>query len=116
MDNFKRLLEDFESEFLGTLKKMKTKSGIFDPDDDEMEDQNKKNLDMLVKILNQNQGTPIPEKVYYKMVQTLFPKDEAKRIINHFLRRKLISGEYTPKGTEYQILKKIEKRDYLNFY
>jgi len=110
-----QMLEDFESDFMTTLKKMKKPQ--FDLDDEDQDEQHKQNLELFVKILNSHQDMVIPEKVYYKLAGKLFPKQEAKRILNHFIRRKVIKGTYEGSSSlELLVLRTITKKDYLNFY
>jgi hypothetical protein len=111
-----KLAEGFDANFLNALNKIKSdKNKNTDVDDDNI--QLKKNLDYLVKILNKKIDEEFTESEFYKMTDRLFDKKESKRILNHFLRNKAITGAYEGANKVlYMVMRKIERKDYINFY
>ena len=114
----KTLQEGFDDNFMKALGKAKKSEEADDLDleDDRVNAKLKKNLESLVKDLNK-QKKSFTEKDYYSMVGKLFDKKEGKRILNHFLRKKILSGEYeSANKIMYTLDRKIEKKDTLGFY
>jgi len=110
------LEEGFDSNFMKALKSVKKKDKDEEPDLEGDNEELQRNLEKLVQSLNKVKVT-FSEKDYTKMVGNLFDKKEAKRILNHFLRKKVISGEYEGAQTiMYTLERKIEKKDIINFY
>lgn len=119
IESLKNINEGFESDFLKALNKVKASepAADLDLDDDDVNAKLKINLDKLVEIMNKNVNGTFQEKDFYKTSKDLFNKKESKRILNHLLRKKVLSGEYeSASKVIYTITRKIEKNDILNFY
>ena len=113
------LKEGFDDDFMKGLDKVKKQDKLEtgDLDDDRVSSKLKKNLESLVKILNKKVDDEWTEKDFYAMTKRLFDKKESKRILNHFLRKKIITGatESASKVT-YMVMRTIQRKDFMNFY
>ncbi len=110
--------EGFEADFMKALGNVKAQTA---PETGDLEDEGvsarlAKDLETFVKSLNKIKGT-FTEKDFHKMSSKLFEKSESKRILNHFLRKKIFTGEYeSATKVQFTMVRKIDKKDYMNFY
>lgn len=113
------ILEGFETTFFTALSNVKQQDDTFmqgDLEDERFSAKMKKNLEHLVKILNKKVDQEFTKPQYYTMAKRLFNKAEAERILNHFVRRKVITGAYEGSKMMYSVIRKIERQDFRNFY